>query len=251
MKSPRWPAIVLGILTALGLALAPPAFSQSTEPNPPGWQFQLTPYAWLAGLTGEIQAGQASASIGASFSNILDSLDLGLMGTFAARKGRWGVLFDGIYARLSKDGTSSGAADLGVHTVVVSQIYSLALSFQALRHLEILGGVRVMPISASLEVTSGTFAGAEASGSNTAVDGFVGARLVVPLIGRLALEAYGDIGAGDSKFVWQGLAGLGLKLSKTLSAKLGYRYLSIENESPHVTTRMAEGGFCLGLGIKL
>jgi opacity protein-like surface antigen len=173
------------------------------------------------------------------------------MGTFAARKGRWGVLFDGIYARLSKDSTPSGDTGGSVHTTVTAQTYALALSFQALRHLEILGGVRVMPISASLEVTSGALAGAKASGSNTAVDGYVGARLALPLAGRWALDVYGDIGTGDSKFVWQGLAGLSVKLSKTLTGKLGFRYLSIENESSNVQTTMAEGGFYIGLGIRL
>lgn len=251
MRQLRLPTTVLVIVTALGLALATPAFPQSAEQSPPGWQFRLTPYVWLTGLTGEIEAGQGSASIGASFSNILESLDFSLMGTFEARKGRWGFLFDGFYAKLSKDGQTSGAGEAGVHVKVISQIYSLGVSFQALRRLEIVGGVRLMPVSAALEVTSGALAGSEASGSNTAVDGFVGARLSVPFARRWALDAYGDIGTGDSELVWQALTGLSVRLSGTLAAKLGYRYLSIENESAHVRTRMAEGGFYLGLGIRL
>jgi opacity protein-like surface antigen len=241
----------LAALAALGFFMTMPVLAQSAGQASTDWQFRLTPYAWVTGFTGEIRAGEAVESIGASFSNILDSLDFGLMGAFEARKGRWGFLFDGFYAKLSKDGSTSGAADISVHAKLIAQLYSLALSFRALPNLDILGGVRMMPVSASLGITSGVLDGRQASGSSTAVNGFVGARLALPLARRWTLDVYGDIGTGDSKLVWLAQAGLSLNLSRTLTAKLGYRYMSIENEASDVQVTMVMGGFYFGLGIRL
>jgi opacity protein-like surface antigen len=238
-------------LAVLGLCLAAPAFAQPGDPAPAGWQVEISPYIWMIGITGDIQAGESSASIGASFSDILDSLDFGLMGMVQVRKGRVGVVFDGMYFRLAKDGEATGIAGRTVHGELVSQIYSLAVSYRALKLLDIVGGARLMPVSATLEVTSGALAGQQASGSNALLDGFVGARLGVSLMRRLVFELYGDVGAGGSKLSWQALGGLKIGLSKSVSAKIGYRALGIENETSDLQSKIVEGGFYLGIGFKL
>lgn len=239
------------VLAVLGLCLAAPTFAQSGDPAPAGWQVEISPYFWLTGITGEIQSGGETASIGVSFSDILNSLDFGLMGMVQVRKGRVGFIFDGMYARLTKDGEATGITGRTVHGEIVTQIYSFAVSYRALDVLEIIGGVRLMPLSATLEITSGALEGQQASGSNTPLDGFVGARLGVPLMRRLALELHGDVGAGDSKLSWQTLAGLKFGLSKSVSLKLGYRALGIENETSDLRSKIVEGGFYFGVGFKL
>ena len=256
MKITGVSVLVLTLAAVFGLFAAPPALAQSVEPSAGGWQLEVTPYIWMVGLTGDIQAGSVSGTIEASFSDILNSLDFGLMGLLQVRKGRFGFGFDGMYSRLTKDGTTSGAVGAGqdVHVELVSQLYSFTVSYRALNGrvpLDLGVGVRLMPNSATLEVNPGEFPGPLASGGNTAVDGFVAARLSVPLAGRWSLEAYADVGAGDSKLSWQAIGGLKVGLSRTVSLKLGYRYLSIHNESPDLSTKIAEGGFYLGVGIRL
>jgi len=239
------------IVAVLGFCLAAPALAQPGDPAPAGWQVEIIPYFWLPGITGDIQAGEASASIGVSFSDILKSLDFGLMGMVQVRKGRVGFVFDGMYARLSKDGESSGIGDRTVHAELVTQVYSFAASYRVLKVLSIVGGARLMPVSADLEVTSGEFEGQQASGGDTALDGYVGARLDVPLMRRLQLDLYGDVGAGDSELSWQALAGLKYGLSKSVSLMLGFRTLGIQNEAPDLQTKFVEGGFYFGAGFKL
>jgi opacity protein-like surface antigen len=238
-------------LALLTLCVVAPAFAQTVGPAAAAWQVEISPYVWMIGITGDIQAGESSASIGVSFSDILDSLDFGLLGMVQVRKGRVGVVFDGMYFRLAKDGESSGISAAAVHGEIVTQIYSLALSYRALEWLDIVGGARLMPLSGILEVTSGVLEGRQASGSSTALDGFVGGRVEVPLTRRLQLELYGDIGAGDSKLSWQTLAGLKVGLFKSVSAKIGYRALGIENETPDLQTKIVEGGFYIGVGFRL
>jgi len=231
--------------------VAAPALAQTGDPAPAGWQVEISPYVWMTGITGDIQSGGETTTIAVSFSDILNSLDFGLMGMVQVRKGRVGFVFDGMYARLTKDGESSGIADRTVHAEIVTQLYSFAASYRAFEALTIVGGVRLMPVSADLEVTSGALEGQQASSSNTALDGFVGARLEVPLTRSWMIECYGDIGAGDSKLSWQTLAGLRIGLSKSVSLKLGFRTLAIKNEAPDLRTKFVEGGFYFGAGFKL
>lgn len=243
-------SMVMALLAAFGLSVTAPALAQPDDAPPGGWQFEITPYLWLTGFSGDVQAGGPGQSVSASFPDILKSLDFALMGMFQARKGRVGFLFDGFYANLSKDGVLPGSLETNVRADFTQQIYSFALSFQALKGLDIVGGARVMLMSSALEVTSGILEGEQGSGSGTAVDGFLGARLVMPLANRLGLKAYADIGTGGTKLSWQALGGLSYQLSKTVSAELGYRYLGVEADVPELQINIGLGGLYLGAGIR-
>ncbi len=256
MKRIKMTTVVPAIAVVFGIMAATPAPARAADRPTANWQVQITPYVWMTGITGDVHAGDVSGSIGVSFSDIMDSLDFGLMGLFQARKGRWAFTFDGMYARLTKEGTSSGFVGEAetVYGEIVTQVYSLAVSYRVLDGripIDIGTGVRVMPISTTLTVTSGTLEGRSAAGSNSAVDGFVLVRAELPLTRRLAIDGFADIGAGDSKLSWEAMGGLKVGLSGAVSLKFGYRYLSIHNESPTLSTTIAEGGFYLGVGIRL
>jgi opacity protein-like surface antigen len=244
----------LAFLTVSGALAAAQAPAGPSDQADDGWQFEVTPYFWLVGLQGEIETGGLiGGSIDASFSEILKSLDFGIMGTFQARKGRVGFFLDAMYGKLSKSGQTSGPLADEAKVELVMQTYAVAVSYRLLEGripLDIVGGVRVMPIQAALEVTSGALEGSQASGGGTSVDGFAGARLALPLTRRLTADAYADLGAGDSTLTWQALSGLSYRLSRTVSARAGFRYLSIENEEPDIRTKIGEGGFYAGCGIR-
>jgi len=248
-------AVALAVLVAPGISGPVPAAAPSADPAPHAWQFEIIPYLWLAGISGDIRVGNLiDATIDASFSDILKSMDFALMGAFQARKGRVGFLFDGLYIKASKNGLGAGSPGEIVRAEVKMQLYSLAASYRILNGripLDIVGGARLLPISTGLEVTSGILEGSQASGSRTAVDGFVGAKLAYPLMRRLTLEAYADIGTGDSKLSWQTLTDLSYRLSRAVSAKLGYRYLSINNQKSTTQIRIGMGGIFAGVGILL
>src|SRR5262245_25511306 len=67
------------------------------------WHFSLTPYLWLpstdAALRFELPSG--STNVGASKSDILESLNFALMATGDVRKGDWSLFTDFIYLNLS------------------------------------------------------------------------------------------------------------------------------------------------------
>src|SRR5262245_55222105 len=70
-----------------------------------GWHFSVTPYVVLPSADGKVGITPITAGIDASFGDILDHLDMALMGAASARKGRWIFGFDAQYFKLSGLGT--------------------------------------------------------------------------------------------------------------------------------------------------
>ena len=65
------------------------------------WHFAIAPYFWASGVEGTVSfLGLPEQSVEASFSDVLDNLDFGLLGHFEARKGRWGFGTDLVYLNL-------------------------------------------------------------------------------------------------------------------------------------------------------
>ncbi len=62
------------------------------------WQYSALLYVWLPDIGGKttFPAGTGS-SISVDASQIIDSLKFTFMGTFEARKGRWGIFTDVVY----------------------------------------------------------------------------------------------------------------------------------------------------------
>lgn len=68
-----------------------------------GWRYQVTPYVWGSATEGHFAHARLPIDVRSrtSFSESLEDLEFGAMGSFEARKGRYGVLIDGQFAKLS------------------------------------------------------------------------------------------------------------------------------------------------------
>ena len=78
----------------------------------------------------------------------------------------------------------------------------------------------------------------------------MGVRYVVPLSQKWDFVGYADVGAGGSDLTYQLLAGVNWQFSRTLSAKVGYRYFYQDYEQDNFKWDMAMHGAYLGLGIR-
>jgi opacity protein-like surface antigen len=264
---------LLRCLSAIVLAscFSGPAFAQTTAAQTGGWQFEVTPYFWGAGMKGDVQLGSLpKISTDVSFSDILDVLDFGIMGAFEARKGRWGMLFDAIYMDLEMDGTASrtGAGPVGATATADAKLemkqtlLAAAASYRALEGrspVDVFGGLRYVKIEASADINASFFGPAGStsgavsrSGDKDWVDPYIGARILYPVSDRWTLVGYGDIGGFGvgSDFTWQALAGVNYHFSKSLSGKLGYRYLSVDYDKDGFLYDMASYGLYLGVGFR-
>lgn len=201
------------------------------------WHFSARVNAWLPDVSGKTafpdQLEQQDFQI--DIEDVLDKIELGFLGSFEARKGRWGVVTDLVYASIgdSSKGLREGSIGLqravdvetriAVDLDVENWIWNTAGFYRLLQSetltVDALGGVRYLDVEQDLDWTISTsIAGQplpERSGSvevsEDSWDAFLGIR------GRLSLSAgsaffvpfYLDGGTGDADFTWQAATGLG------------------------------------------
>lgn len=250
---------VLPVITVLAAALAgslPPLASAQT--SGPGIQYEITPYLWAAGVSGTTRIGpRAPINDDALFSDITDSISGGFMGTFEARKDRWGALFDVFYIKLSKDSQPLLGGRLGTASAEFKEtIYQLAGTYRVsddpATAVDVLLGVRYPTSEADLTFSPSQLlpGGASRSGKKSWTDGFVGVRIGYKLSDKWSLIGYADIGGGGTEKSWQLLAGVNYRFSDALSAKFGYRILNNDFDEPDFLYNVKTGGFYGGLGIR-
>jgi opacity protein-like surface antigen len=238
--------------------LAAPAFAQAA-PAADSWQFEATPYFWAAGMSGWGRLGSRTPTVklDPSFSDIWRNLDFGAMGTFEARKGRWGILFDSIYVKLGKTSGTLPRDNPGTAKLQVSQtILQLAGAYRVLDSpatpVDILAGARYTYLDGDLSFSGGPLLPQGSSRSNNAswTDGFVGVRGAYALTDKWSLIGYADVGTGGSKYSWQLIGGANYDFSESVVGKVGYRIISMKYESENFLYNMKTAGVFVGVGIK-
>src|SRR5262245_60915597 len=95
-------AMPLALVASFAASAQPPSDADAESQPEGGWSFTVTPYLWAAGLDGNTAADGTGSEIDTGYSFLsLDNLDLTLAAAAEARKGRWSVLFDGLYVEFS------------------------------------------------------------------------------------------------------------------------------------------------------
>jgi opacity protein-like surface antigen len=233
-----------------------------------GWQYELTPYLWASAMKGETKVFPhvPKVKVDSSFSDILDSLDMGFMGAFEARKGRWGILVDAIYMNVSDAATAvrTGPEDAAVLATANANLRAkqamvgvgAAYRFsEGPTAVDAIGGLRYSHISVEARIDA-TFFGAAGTAIRKStedwVDPYVGMRVQHPITPRWTLVGYADIGGFGvgSDFTWQAAAGANYALSRDVTAKFGYRYMSVDYDKGGFMYDVANSGLYAGVGIR-
>ena len=92
-------------------------------------QLSVTPYLWATALKGDVRVGRTKADVDASFDDILDNLNFALMLSLEARKGRFGLLSDTVYADL-EDNAATAEGRLKIDATAKMLIQSLAGTYR-------------------------------------------------------------------------------------------------------------------------
>lgn len=99
--------------------------------DPDGWSFTLEPYLWAIGMSGDVGVkGLPAVHLDYNAKTILQHLDWGLMARGEIRKGRWGILGDGLFAQLSAAGNPPGPLYENAGLRFQQGLASLALAFR-------------------------------------------------------------------------------------------------------------------------
>lgn len=215
------------IASAVLLVVALPA--QAGE-----WKHEFAPYLWGAAMSGQAGIGSLAADVDMSFSDIVDDLELGFMGTYRATGERYVINVDAIYMGLGATEKGPGGAfkadiDMDQTALEVDGGYRVTERFTALvglRYVDLSGKVA---IDGPLGVQRSPESGADW------VDPVVGAIYALPIGERWSTSFRGDVGGFGvgSDFSWQAIATLRWQATPTLGVLAAYRYLSMDYESGH------------------
>jgi hypothetical protein len=271
------PALLLLLLSGLVL----PAQAQTVPRAEPGWQFSVTPYAWVPSIDGTLryqlpgQSGSGSADVSKDGSSLLEALNFAAMIAAEARYQRYFVMTDFIYLDLG--GSSSKLRDVnfggggnagvganldrGTESSLSGSLWTLMGGYTVLQgdwgHADIVGGFRLFSLNAETNIrlagdvtapggSASLNRNAKLSDSATLFDGVIGMRGRL-VIGKGFYAPYAfDIGTGSSTLTWQASAGLGYQFNWG-SVALGYRHLSYEQSSKNLVQDLSFSGPFLAL----
>jgi len=235
------------------------AYAEQTDSDK--WNFQLAPYAWLAGQEGKVATltGLPPADIDVDFyEDIFGNINGALMLVGEARKGRFGFVMDVAYTDIDmEDPTSLGILYSAVNSRTKSWMVSAAGLYRLVerqnRFLDVIGGVRYWSIDSELTLKGPQFPFlSERSISNKEdwADPLVGLKGLTPIgESKFLVSGFfviGGFGLG-SDFMWDANINLGYQWTKRFSTTLGYRYLDVDYDDDGFLYDVAQSGLTLGL----
>lgn len=269
----RW--AVAGLAGAMFLACAPAAAAmhaidladadaagQDDLADPPsgtgssGWEFSVSPYLWLSGLSGDVGTFPAlqPVDVDLSFGDIWDNLDFAGMAMLQARNGRFVALADISYIDLS---TSKDleirepgliAASLDTSTFSATAAAGYRAVDEGPLFLDIYAGLRVTSVDARVEL-GGPAVRLFAENSETWVDPVIASRFRAPLGEKWAFMLYGDIGGFGvgSDLTWQLLGTVQYRIGRRIWLAGGWRHYAIDYEEDGFVYDVAMSGPIIGV----
>ncbi|MEL1265757.1 hypothetical protein [Pseudoxanthomonas putridarboris] len=236
--SALWRGMVLVALAVLSHA----ARAQAADNE--AWSFRIAPYLWGSAIDGNVAHARLPIDLHASmsFGDVWDNLDVGAMGTFEARKGRYGMLADGMLAKLSTTvhAPVAGAA-LPVRLKTRTATGLVAFQYGWLEnddgYLDLVAGVRVWSartrLAYSIPVPVPPPVPQQYSGSQQErwVDLQVGIKGRRAFSNRMFVGGWALAGAGESDLSTDVMLLAGYDVNERLSVVAGYRWLSTDYET--------------------
>lgn len=244
--------IILFPVVTLGVEKQSPSPSDELALESP-WAFNLTLYTWLAGVSGNFNAGPISQSVDASFIDIVDKsrrFPLGFMGRAEAHYDRFGFYLDGNYLDIKLEPKfeqfSSGIdSQLGVMDYGVSYRLLGPTAAEVSRRagqkdnhwLEVYTGGRTLWLGNSVDLTGPNGGQRTLSVSKSFTSPLIGGRFMVSFMTDWFLLMDGNVGgfgADNVDITASGLGAIGYRMSVfdfPLSVQAGYKALHYEVKS--------------------
>ena len=218
-------AFLRSALSTLGLCVV------TSLANAADWKHEIAPYLWGSSMQGTVGVGAVTAETDLSFSDILDNLEFGFMGTYRASTERCSITVDAIYMGLGVTEKGPGGAlkaDIDMDQVGLEGDFGYALSDR----FTVLAGLRYVDLEMQVEV-SGPLGNERSSREQQSwVDPVIGAQYAWPFADQWSLNLRGDVGGFGvgSDFAWQAIATLRWQFSPRTGVGLAYRHLDMDYE---------------------
>ncbi len=227
-------------------------------PDPDEWQFQLTPYLWIAGISGNAGIGNLVVDVNAGLGDSDIHLNFGFMGAFEARKGRWIILTDLQYSNLGTDRPTPGpgiiftqaTADFKTFILDPEVGYRVVDAPEKGAFVDVLGGIRYWHLRTDLTFNSPIIPAVSVTRSRGWVDAVVGIRGKTHISKKWFVSGKADLGGGGSQFTYQLLGVGGVMITKSVALIGGYRALSVDYDRDNFLFDMVLHGPIMGVGFK-
>lgn len=214
---------------------APASDGASAPPKKGDWEFELSPYLWMASLRTTVDDGTTTATAEACFTDLVENLDLGAMLRFEGRhSSRWGFFVEGLYLKLGDD-TRVRVGPARVRGINVDATVTQAeVDFGGLysfggngRALDFLFGGRYTHLGTEIDI--GPLPTRESTSDFVAP--LVGGRVRLTLSEKWLFSIKADaagFNVGDAPDITWGVTGvLGYRLNDNAVLGIGYRYYDI------------------------
>jgi hypothetical protein len=217
-----------------------------------GWQFVSLSYLWLPGLHGTIGARGYEANPHVSPSDVVDHFNIGLMGSFEAEHGRWGIPFDFVWAKLGDNKTFTNfpgytANPTAKEIFLTPKGTYLVLDGERIK-VKATVGLRYWHLGSNLKLTGPEGNSFSAGSSVNWADVVAGANIVAPLSPKIQFMLLGDAGGGGANVDYQVAGMLNYQIKPKWGIGLGYRYVDVNyRNSNQVIFDTAQSGFAFTL----
>lgn len=222
------------------------------------WRFRLSPYFWMAGLSGHVNVQDNRVVFSNSFEDTRHDLDFSLGAHFEGSRDPWTLMLDPDYVKITQKppllGTHSKTTyettitDLGVFY----DLYSIRAQNGSYSRasLELLGAGRIATFHTTIDAST-LLTPPSVSDTSSVVVPILGARLKYNFSSRLHTWLGGDFGGFQVSHVsstWSGIIGLSYNFTEFFDLSLAYKALSVNYSIKGITINTLLQGPILGCG---
>jgi hypothetical protein len=202
------------------------------------WRHTITPYVWVAGLSGQTGVGTPlgplTVDVDVGFSDLLENLDFGGMVAWRSDRDRLSIMADVIYLKLSADRTvQAGPVPVDGSAEADQAVAEASIGYRWNPNVTVYAGLRYFDIDMSLRAVAPPPVGTRAADDDESwVDPMVGALFEIPLSESWTLGLRGDLGGFGvgSDITPQAVLSARWHLSERTTIVGAFRYVDIDYE---------------------
>lgn len=232
--------------------------AETVAAQPAATEFSVTPYLWIAGVSGTLGTtipGAPGQRVEADFGDVLSHLNaIPVMLGGEVRHGRLSVLGDlmalSVEAGISGQGAAFSGGAARLRQVIGSVVFAWRVVEQGAVALDLGAGLRAFGISTRFTLEPGALPGQQVERDATWVNPIVALRYRHAIADGWGATLYGDIGGAGGDMTWQALATIDYRMSDRTTLRAGYRWLGFERESGALRQDMGLGGPILGASFR-
>lgn len=233
-------------------------------------QFRIGLPTWASAVSGQVGVRGNVSDIGyISFTSIFQRLDYVVPGSIAVDYGKWGVLLEGQYVKLSENfsvpvsGPLSGPIGARINPVVSGdvQMEQAFADFNLSYKVVDTDKVKIAPfigtryeyvrVKGSLQGSGPASVNLDETASQSWADPIMGVQAQVKIAKPVALIAKADVGGfgAASDLTYQFFAGAQVQVTRSIYTSAGYRYMSTDYSSGGFSYKVAYQGPQITFGV--